>query len=75
VWIGIRREAADSRSRRLHLVADPDEEYSARDRRKFFHPTAKFIQWMTAQFSGKVIYDLGSGMGMSPRRWPKLDSS
>lgn len=61
-WIGIRREQEGSRSRHLHLGADPDEEYSPRDRRVFFRPTPLFVRWMKARFSGQLIYDLGSGM-------------
>jgi SAM-dependent methyltransferase len=62
-WIGIRKEQGDARSRRLHLVADPDEEYSARDRRVFFKPTPLFVRWMKAHHSGTHIYEVGCGTG------------
>ena len=63
VWIGIRREREGSRSRRLHLVAAADEEYSVRDRRVFFHPTPQFVRWMKAHNSGTHIYEVGCGTG------------
>src|ERR1019366_6867843 len=63
VWIGIRETPRDSRSRCCPVGFPSDEEYSAYDQGKYFQPTANFNRWMTAQFNGKLIYDLGSGMG------------
>ncbi len=54
VWIGIRQKLDDD--------ADGNE-FSSQDCRKYFHPTAMFVKWMQVQFSSKLIYDVGSGMG------------
>jgi hypothetical protein len=62
-WIGIRREQGNSRSRCRPVRFPSDEEYSAHDQGKYFQPTANFNRWMTAQFGGNPVYDLGSGMG------------
>ena len=35
----------------------------SQDQRKYFHPTAVFVKWMQARFEGRLIYDVGSGMG------------
>ena len=35
----------------------------SQDQRKYFHPTSVFVKWMQARFEGKLIYDIGSGMG------------
>jgi hypothetical protein len=61
VWIGIRRETKDSRSR--HLGIGANEEFFFQDCDKYFRPRAQFIRWMKTQFDGKLIYDVGSGMG------------
>jgi SAM-dependent methyltransferase len=63
VWISIRRKLGNPSSSRLHLVAASDGEYTCGDHRIFFEPTAKFVRWMKAQFSGKLIYDIGAGTG------------
>jgi hypothetical protein len=63
VWIGIRKTAKDSRSRIHPVGAASDAEYTCGDHRIFFQPTTNFIRWMTVQFGGELIYDLGSGMG------------
>jgi hypothetical protein len=63
VWIGIRGELGNSRSRRHHLVGTSDEEYSARDRRVFFKPTPLFVRWMKTHHSGQHVFDVGCGTG------------
>jgi hypothetical protein len=63
VWIGIRKTPRDSKSRRAPVVAASVEEYTCGDHRIFFEPTANFIRWMKAQFSGKLIYEVGCGVG------------
>jgi hypothetical protein len=60
VWVGIRR---DSESR-CHLVrAASKTEFSSQDRGRYFHPTPVFVRWMKAKFNGKLIFDVGSGIG------------
>ena len=62
-WIGIRRETKDLDSR-CHLVrATSKTQFSSQDRDKYFNPTPVFVKWVKSQFNGKLIYDLGSGMG------------
>ena len=63
VWIGIRETPRDSRSRCRPVGFPSDEEYSAHDQGKYFQPTAKFNRWVTAEFSSKLIYDVGAGVG------------
>jgi hypothetical protein len=47
-------------------IADDDADGNkplSQDRRKYFYPTFVFVKWMQARFGGKLIYDVGSGMG------------
>jgi SAM-dependent methyltransferase len=62
-WIGIRKEERDRRSRRLHLVAAADDEFSSTDRRIFFRPTPLFVRWMKTHHSGQHVFDVGCGTG------------
>jgi len=62
VWIGIRGEAENSKSRHPGGRTFPDE-YSARDNRIFFRPTRRFAKWMKAHHSGRRVYEVGCGVG------------
>ncbi len=35
----------------------------SQDQRRYFRPTPVFVKWMQARFGGKLIYDVGSGIG------------
>ena len=63
VWVGIRRQVEGVESRHQPVGTASDAEYSCGDHRIFFQPAAKFIRWMKARFSGKLIYDVGCGTG------------
>ena len=54
VWIGIREKSDDD--------ADGNE-FSSKDHRVFFHPTAHFIRWMKEHHGKKHIFEVGAGVG------------
>lgn len=54
VWVGIRNSL---------LTLTNGNGFSSQDQRKYFHPTSVFVKWIQARFVGKLIYDVGSGMG------------
>jgi SAM-dependent methyltransferase len=58
VWVGIRKEAKKPRLRLL-----TNEEFSSKDNRTFFRPTARFVRWMKAQHGKQHVYDVGCGVG------------
>jgi hypothetical protein len=54
VWIGIRQKLDDD--------ADGNE-FSSKDHRVFFYPTAQFVRWMKEHHGKKHIYEVGAGVG------------
>ena len=54
VWIGIRKKLGDD---------NDGNEFSSKDHRVFFHPTAHFIRWIKGHHGKKHIYEVGAGVG------------